>query len=447
VSSFEKLTLAPKLRVLNSRSWALLGNGLTFWRDRMNDEDATSELRKRAVAEVNIRQRCVDSMLPIILAASHFVDEGVTAEVKFDASHRHEQDGHEVEDIVHQATAVTGHPHAWCRDGLAKQFGHTLFDNVESDPSNKVFLFEAEKTYAKAAAQYAATVLLINAGRFKPSRNDLAQQRMADMCMVAACSTSLKAAMSLPDPVTGLIDLLHSFETYPFVTTQFVAGNDDPVRQLWDTADLIRVLKEIEAADEADEIAAQDAAEARDHKKHLRDLSQQIASVTRKAETCTVITTAVTAGVAALKAAGMDDAAIGAIYGPIMAQMMGVPAAAAPAAQPLDFADETELEAQFKTEADAKFEAALQAEEAKQKAEDEAAAEIAKDEEAKAALRAQIKAESAAKIEAAQKQAAKAAKQAAKNGEYVEGEGFKAAVKASAKGRKGAMAQALAEAK
>ena len=449
VGKFETLPLSAKLRVMNSRAWALLGNGLPFWTDRMNDEDATVELRKRAVAEVNIRQRCVDSMLPVILAAAHFTDDGDTTVVKFDASHRDEGDGHEVEDITFAATAVAGHPHAWCKQGLEKQFGHNLFENVESDPSNKVFLFEAEKSFAKAAAQYAATILLINAGRFKPARNDRAQARMTDMCLSAACSTTLKAAMTMPDPVAGLIDLLHSFENFPFATTQFVKGQDEPVRQLWDTADLVRVIKEIEAADEADTIAEQDAAEARDHKKHLRELTQSIASVTRKAETCTVITSAVTAGVAALKAAGMDDAAIGAIYGPIMAEMMGVPAAATPATPTGDFGDEDALEAQFKTEADAKFEAALKAEEAKQAEEDAAAAEIAKDEEQKAALREQIKAESAAKIDAAQKGAAKQLKQAAKGGSYDEKEGFVAAVKAEAKkhGKKNAMTEALANAK
>lgn len=448
VGSFDKLPLSAKLRVLNSRMWALLGNGVPFWKERMEDDEANPELRKRAVAEYNIRMRSIDSMKPVILAASHFVDEGKTAEVKFDNSSLDEVDGHEIEELLHETVAVTGHPHAWCRDGLTEQFGHTLFNEVNADPNNKLVLFEVEKSFAKAAAQYAATVILINAGRFKPARNDRAQARMTDMCLVASCSATLKSAMSLPNPVNGLIDLMHSFENFPFATTQFVKGQDEPVRQLWDTSDLIRVIKEMEEADEADEIAAQDAADAKDHKKHLRELTQQIAAVTRKAETCTVVTSAVTAGVAALKAAGMNDAAIAAIYGPIMSEMMGVPAAATPTT-PEPLAQDDALEAQFKTEADAKEQARIEALKAEEAAEEAKKAEIAADEERMAKIRAEIKAESEAKVKAAQADAAKAMKDASKAGEYDEKTGFKAAVKATAKGRgkKNAMTMALANAK
>lgn len=454
VGSFDKLPLSAKLRVLNSRMWALLGNGVPFWRERMEDEEATPELRKRAVAEYNIRMRSIDSMKPVILAASHFVDEGKTAEVKFDNSHVDETDGHEVEELLHETVAVTGHPHAWCRDGLTEQFGHTLFDGVDSDPHNKLVLFEVEKSFAKAAAQYAATVILINAGRFKPARNERAQARMADMCFVAACSVTLKNAMSLPNPVNGLIDLLNSFENFPFATTQFIKGQDEPVRQLWDTSDLIRVVKEMEEADEADAIAEQDAADAKDHKRHLRELTQQIASVTRKAETYTVVTSAVTAGVAALKAAGMNDAAIAAIYGPIMAEMMGVPSTtsmthAEEAQHKADLTQDDALEAEFKTEADAKEQARIEALKAEEAEEAQKQAEIAADEERMAAIRAEIKAESEAKIKAAQAETAKALKESSKHGEYVEGVGFKAAVKAEAKkrGKKNQITEALANAK
>ena len=371
VGKFSTLDLTSQLRVMNSRIWTIKSN--SFWLDILNDEETDPVFRKRAVAEVNIRNRCIDSMLPVIKAASHFTDDGVFSEVKRDAGFVDEE-GNEVDDIAYDTEVVAGHPHAWVAAGLTKSFGID-FDQVTADHNQTVFLFEVEKTYRKAAAQYAATLTLIQAGIYRPSKSDNAQHKAASMIQIAACSSTLHGLMGMPTKAQhrGVFELFDSFESFPFTYTSFVKDVKEPVIHTYNAEKLKAVWNDLVEQDVEEAEQQQLKAEALDHKRHLAELKASLLAVTRKAETTHVAVSMATAGAAQLKAIGITDASIASMFGPILQQALGLPPASAQPPVQIEDEDYAQYQAWRK---EREFEDSLQA------AEEAAALEAAAEAEA-----------------------------------------------------------------
>lgn len=334
---YSDLPLSAQVKVLFS-VFNRTESGMKWWDKQLSDDSNTAQFRKRAAAEVNVRNRVIGTLYDALNRASHY-SGGKEQLVGHDTSGRLEVDSLDdpIESYEYSTQVLASHPHAWAKT-LLQQRGSWVDEEYEwSDEPLDPELWDVAKTYDKYAARYAAMTILAEAGLYTPpSKKD--DDTPSDIVLIAALSPKLAQIATPPAgkksrSVSQILSMIRGMIVGAYTHTPLTVSyyKDGELQQQTFTAQrIVEVIRELQEADAEEAELAALAKEEADAKAERKALTRDIRSAVNSAVTTAVVMSEMTRAASTMKDAGVSDAVVEALMKSVMQRVTGQTVEAVP---------------------------------------------------------------------------------------------------------------------
>ncbi len=331
--TYNELPITAQTKVVFS-CYSRVENGIKWWNEQLNDENATPEFRKLAVQNINERSRCMPGYLDMLDRARHYTS-AASRETKFDVSNM-DDEGNGAEEYMFENVTVKDNPCAWAYQLLVKD-QRWPEDYKKADHTLPVYLYDVEKTYSKYLARYMALSILAAMDVYAPPQRE-DDDTPSDIVLIAACSSQIKAlaAQSTDKATARALQQMFKKQFGKTPLSISVWDNGERTVKLFDSNELCALVNTALELDEDDRTAAAERKADEETKRETKAFTQEIKAATRQAIFTSTVMAEMAKSAVTMAKAGVSNDVIGSIQQQLMQRLMpGTPAPTTPAPQPV----------------------------------------------------------------------------------------------------------------